>query len=414
MGCLAKAYLVQNIFFLLIIFLFPAQEAGGSERRLEPVERRILAEIKSYNDARKFPDKRCHFTDRYKIYLIDNFEQNVPLIPEIRTSHGELLRRIIVSGRDDIDLEIIDTGLTKGLALVLAYLENGECADAVVSSIPGSNYSYGQLNTFIETPEPIASRNILRFRKSLLERVKGLALNGYPSVDWLDNLKANPSKLMNDSIKLNFIEALQRYSVPVLLPYGNVDTPYDGESRNVNLLSLSLGAKVFSGADGNEKPLTDYPDSILSSGRSKAVFTLRECPHPTDVFYALLDVNEDGVFDYTFKRDNFIAFQRDGELLYAPPVMEKYEFEKLKEILGSSADCSVADKKVFAADQYKQLCALCRTLPIPEQETSYYWLNSSSNPWVTAFNASCRNRGQLYGTSFIPPNLVKELLPRSH
>lgn len=406
-------YKIKDFFFyqiIVVVFLCSVSQSLAVGVGKDSIEKRMLAEIKTWDGQRTFPDKRCHQRDLYSVYLIDNFEQNVPVIPELKTSHGELLRRIIISGRDDITIRVINTSLSKGLALVLAYLQSGECADAVVSSIPGSNYSYGQLNTILQTPDPISPRNVLRFRKPLLNQIKSFALEGYPSVSWFDQLDANAAKLMNDSIKLNFIEAIAKYSVPVILPYGNVDSLYEGESRNVNLLSLSLGAKVYSGADQNRQPLPDYPHSILSSGRSKAVFNIRECPHPTNSFYALLDINEDEIFDYTFKRDNVIAFYQNGQMQYAPPVIDDERFEQYFAAINDSSDCKFDSAVVFTDRQYEKLATVCTSLP-PKDKGKYHWFRDADEASLVNFDAVCRNRGKLFGTSFIPPNLVKQILP---
>ncbi|UCD31379.1 MAG: hypothetical protein JSV38_11325, partial [Desulfobacterales bacterium] len=114
----------------------------------EQIEKEIIKKITSdlFVEARE--DQRCQYKDKYVVYLIDNFEQSVELIPEVTTTHGDLIRKILISGRDDIAVKTLNTSLSKGLAMVIHDLLQDKCADAVISSIPGSNYSYRQINSF--------------------------------------------------------------------------------------------------------------------------------------------------------------------------------------------------------------------------------------------------------------------------
>ena len=62
-----------------------------------------------------------------RVYLIDNFEQDLYLVPEVRTSHGDMLLRLLQAGRDDIQVRILNTSLSKRLALVIQDLLEGVC-----------------------------------------------------------------------------------------------------------------------------------------------------------------------------------------------------------------------------------------------------------------------------------------------
>lgn len=72
------------------------------------------------------------FTDFKKSVWIDDFEQNVDIVPEIRTSHGEMLSRLLQSGRNDIAVTTFNTALSKGLAQIIDQLRNGACIDAII------------------------------------------------------------------------------------------------------------------------------------------------------------------------------------------------------------------------------------------------------------------------------------------
>jgi len=67
---------------------------GGSARAESSVvrlEKQVLKKIAAEDFNRQQVDRRCHAPNRYRVYLIDNFEQDFNLIPEVMTSHGELL-----------------------------------------------------------------------------------------------------------------------------------------------------------------------------------------------------------------------------------------------------------------------------------------------------------------------------------
>lgn len=168
--------------------------------------------------------------------MIDNFEQRVELIPEITTTHGEVVQKILVSGRSDIIVKTLNTSLSKGLALVLDDLMQGECADAVISSMPGSNYSYSQ-------------DNILNFQEELKRLLKKIAYNGFPSVTWLEQVDVNSSKLRNDAKMVAFADALGMFKIPFLIPYGNKDASYKNEVRSVNILSLVPNVRAYCASD---------------------------------------------------------------------------------------------------------------------------------------------------------------------
>lgn len=58
--------------------------------------------------------------------------------------------------------------------------------------------------------------------------LRDIATHGFPSVAWLQNVDVNSVKLRNDARKFVLIEALGRFNVPVILPYGNRDARYKG------------------------------------------------------------------------------------------------------------------------------------------------------------------------------------------
>ena len=125
----------------------------------KPSGSHIEKEIQEYIGSAPFHtfqgDGRCRDAARYRVYLIDSFSQAINLVPEVRTSHGELLMRLLNTGRDDIEVVVLNTSLSRGLARVIQDLVEGACVDAVVSSIPGSNYTYDQISSLFPGREPI-------------------------------------------------------------------------------------------------------------------------------------------------------------------------------------------------------------------------------------------------------------------
>lgn len=101
---------------------------------------------------------------------------------------------------------------------------------------------------------------------------------------------------------VTFSDVLGRFSIPILIPYGNKDAHYRNEARKVNLLSLVSNVRAYSASDEFGYKLTEYPHSPLSIGYGRAIYHVREIPHDQNPFLAHLDVNEDGFIDYTFER----------------------------------------------------------------------------------------------------------------
>jgi hypothetical protein len=90
-----------------------------------------------------------------------------------------------MTGRDDIELIIMNTALSKGLKQVIGDLIEGECVDAVVSSVPGSNYAYGQISTLLPGRPNIDSENILCYRDDLRNLLGDIAFGiCHPSNGW--------------------------------------------------------------------------------------------------------------------------------------------------------------------------------------------------------------------------------------
>jgi hypothetical protein len=376
------------------------------------IERGVREYIGS-EDFRTFQDdRRCRNAARYRVYLIDSFEQAINLVPEVRTSHGELLVKLLKTGRDDIEVVILNTSLSRGMAQVIQDLVEGACADAVVSSIPGSNYTYDQISSLFPGRQPIGPETILYHRNALRQLLRQIAFRGFPSVAWLQNIDVNSVKLRNDARKFVFIEALGRFKVPVILPYGNPDAPYKGQMKSVNLLSLADNARVYSALDQNGERVPGFPYSPLSSGDEPAVYSLTECPHPTDPFKAMLDINNDGYPDYTFFRTGTIPFRDDrGQLDFAPPVTRQHDFAKWIDRIETNADCRIDDDMVVTSDQYRALKSLCPATFNQTVSQPYVWLNAPQHGRVYEFQAECRDRGTISGTSLIPPNKLQELLP---
>jgi hypothetical protein len=235
----------RNLITILIVFLFLGRFSTTAAEVFH-LENKIRQIISSEDIDTFLDDCACPEDRKYRVYMIDNFEQGVELVPEVLTSHGEMLVKILMTGRDDIELIIMNTALSKGLKQVIRDLIKGECVDAVVSSVPGSNYAYGQISTLLPGRPNIDSENILYYRNDLRNLLGDIAFGSLPSAEWLEKIDVNLAKLRNDALKFLYIEALGRFNVPVILPYGNPDTLYKGQIKTVNLLSLASNACVYS------------------------------------------------------------------------------------------------------------------------------------------------------------------------
>jgi hypothetical protein len=375
-------------------------------------EKEISRYITSKGFNTSWSDQRCHDRSTYRVYLIDNFEQRVDLVPEVLTSHGEMLVRLLQADREDIEILVLNTSLSRGLARVIHDLREGACADAVVSSIPGSNYTYDQISSLFSHRVKIASENILYHRSALRTLLRNIAFKGFPSVEWLQAVDVNTAKLRNDALKFVFIEALERFSVPVILPYGNQDVRYKGQIRSVNLLSLAANAQVYTALDQKGERVEGFPYSPLSAGDETAIYSIVECPHPSDPFKAVLDINDDGNHDYVFFRAGKIAYRNTGgKLAFAPPVTRQDEFVKWLDQSETRPTCQIDTQIVLTAGQYQTLQGFCPQVLGDEISQSYVWLNAPGQGLVFEFAPECWDRGKIGGTSVIPPNKLRELLP---
>ena len=402
-------------FSMILVMLLSVQAAGsgfcwaGDTFR---IEKKILDTLRDPSVAAALPNLSCKSDTPWQVFLIDNFEQTVRIIPEITTSHGEMMEKMLRSGRDDIDIIVLDTALSKGLAMVLQRLLAGACVDAVVSSTPGSNYSYAQVGSLLPGPVALTPENILRYRDRLRTLLREIAFKGFPSVAWLERADVNSIKLKNDALKFVFIEALGRFHIPVFLPYGNLDTRHNGEIKAVNLLSLAPNARIYSALDQSGDRIPGYPYSPLGREDGQAVYNIVECPHPRDPYKAQIDINNDGVADYEFFRNGPLAYINEtGHLSFAPPPISRQEFDRFSSNLSRTAGCGLEDSVVVTRDQFlalKQVCPETFTIVL---RTPYIWLNAFPGRPFFEFEAACRNRGQITGTSVIPPNKVKEWLP---
>lgn len=398
----------QTCITLAILFLIPSLLPIAAAA---PIERKILNHIASPGFAPDQPDRTCRYQGKFVVYLIDNFEQPVQLIPEVRTTHGELLRRILESGRDDIVIKQLNTSLTRGLALVINDLRQGQCADAVISSIPGSNYTYTQINSLLPDIPEIRPQNILRNRERLVNLMEDIAFSGFPSHTWVNQIRVNTSKLMNDARKIAFAKALEKFKIPLLIPYGNEDSNYLKEERSINILSLVGIVRAYSALDQLGQRITGFPYSPLSHGDEQAVYNIVEMPHHEDPLLAHLDVNSDGHADFTFRREGRIAFRnRQGTLSFSPPLVSDYQFENLKIRDATGNPHILTQEYVLTTEQYREIHALGLVRFDPPEGRGYIWLNAPDQKAPFHFKAVQWIRGLIRGTSLIPPNKVKELL----
>jgi hypothetical protein len=259
---------------------------------------------------------------------------------------------------------------------------------------------------------PIAPENILYHRSALRKFLRTVAFQGFPSVEWLTKIEVNSIKLRNDARKFAFIEALGRFNVPVILPYGNSDTRYKGRIRSLNLLSLASNAKVYSALDQGGNRVQGFPYSPLSSGDETAVYDIVECPHPDDPFKTVLDINEDGNREYIFFRTGKIAYRNTrGMLDFAPPVLRQDRFVKWLAGVKVDPDRRFDKEIVLTAAQYRELTRAHPMAFDRPTTKSFVWLNSADHGRVFDFDPACWARGKISGTSVIPPLKLKELLP---
>lgn len=391
-----------------LLFTLNADPSMSRPPTLEVAMLHKLGSLRGENGT----DYRCRLPKSYRVYLIDNFDQSLQLIPEVATTHGDLIRRILLSGRDDIEIISLNTSLSRGLAQVLEKLANGGCADGVISSIPGSNYSYHQVSTLLPETVELTPDNILDYEEKLKQLIRRIAFNGFPSLEWLKKIDVNSIKLREDARKLVFLETLGKLNIPVILPYGNGDSNYHGRAKKLNLLSLAEGTEVYSGTDFNGRLLPGFPTSPLSTGDALAVYKLVECPDRYDSSLRHLDVNMDGVTDFSYTyHDRLPYYNEDNDLAYAPPLLNEPEFKKIINDNNSLKDMGELSF-VLSKEQYQRLRRQTDTSlpPMPERKT-LAWLNPPRHKDIRFFNSQCRQRGSIMGTSLIPPMKIKERLP---
>lgn len=406
-------YCIKFLFFVTIIHLGLSSCLWARDL---PLEKSVIKQLFTDTVVNGGKKGRCNESDKYIVYLIDNFDQYVPVVPALQISHGELMYAMLVSGRDDIAVKTLNTTLSGGLATVLSELLEGGCVDGVISSIPGSNYSYRQVSSFLSDGIVLKPGNILEYRADLLNIMLSIAVHGFPSVKWLMQADVNPIKLREDARKIFFIEKLGQLGIPVLLPYGNVDGYHRGQERNVNLLGLSEYSLIYSAKGSRGKPLPGFPSSPLSSGSEIAQYQVVECPDYINVQRVNVDVNDDGYPDFIYTRNGVIPYyEQDGSLSFSPPFATEEEFLEILKSTKEYGDKISNREIVFTNAQYQQfsqVCPNCVVPNFPEDLKDFVWFNSSKHDRTISFNSQCEHKGEISGTSLIPPIKIKELLPK--
>lgn len=406
-------YLVQLCSILLVVFSIVI--TNGYCRPL-PVENRLIYSLANHDIDFNHRESPCKTQDKYTVYLIDNFDQMVKISAEITVSHGDLLQKILLSGRDDIDVHSLNTSLNRGLALVLDEMLRGKCVDAIISSIPGSNYSYSQASSILQQDITLSDDNLLDYLEPMRQTIRNIGLVGFPSTEYLTDLKVNSVKLRNDARKVVLMEAIGKFGVPVILPYGNIDYLDHGEVKMINILGLATNVRIFSGLDSQGRRLENYPYSPLSSGDAQAVHQITECPDHEDPTIANLDINDDGISDFQYKRTDIIPYyDEDANLSYTPSLISSLEYQRLKQDTPYNSHANSDLGYVVTTAQYLKLIKkpFIRLTTQTQQnlkKNSLVWINSPKYGYDFAFNPQCQIRGQLIGTSLIPPTKVKEIL----
>ncbi len=405
-----------NIKLFFIIIFIPFSSHTSLWARDLPLEKSVLQQLLNYTAVLTERSGKCDIPDKYTVYLIDNFDQTIPVVPGLQISHGELMYAMLVSGRNDIEVKTLNTTLNNGLAVVLAELLEGGCVDGVISSIPGSNYSYRQVSSFLPVHIDLNPENILDYRADLREMMISIAVQGFPSVEWLMRSDVNPIKLREDARKIFFIEKLGELGVPVLLPYGNIDGYHRGEERNINLLSLSEFAMIFSAKGYGGKPMPGFPSSPLSSGYEIAQYQVIECPDYDDALRVNVDVNNDGFSDFSYNRGGAIPYyDEDGSLSRSPPLATSEEFLEILREAADGGSLAFSQEIVFSLEQYQQFiytCPECAASFSPLELKDFVWFNSSKHGRTISFYSQCEQKNEISGTSLIPPMKIKELLPQ--
>ena len=208
-----------------------------------------------------------------------------------------------------------------------------------------------------------------------------------------------------------FADALGRFGIPILIPYGNKDATYRNEIRKVNILSLASNVRAYSASDEFGYKLTEYPYSPLSIGYGRAIYHVREIPHNQNPFLAHLDVNEDGFIDYTFERKGGIAFRdAKGLLAFSPPLLSENEFSCLKDRIINNDTHELNDSIVLTTDQYRELMKLGFEPNDLALRKDYLWFNSPHMAMPFQFSAASWVRALITGTSLIPPDKIKDVL----
>lgn len=383
---------------------------SDAQYRSDQIEKKMLKAIMSEPFERFAADFQCSEESIYRVVLIDNFDQAISIIPEVKTTHGEMVKTLLQSGRRDIQIQSMNTALSKGLAMVIEQVMDGHCLDLVVSSTPGSNYTYEQISSLLGPGTVLNENNILAFKSDIQQLIHQIATQGFPSVAWLQAADINSIKLKNDALKYVFIQALGRLNIPVILPYGNQDTRYKGRNKSLNLLSFADNAMVYSGLDQYGRKLPDFPYSPVSSGSAQAVYPIVECPIKEKPHMARIDINDDGYWDYTFQRQQGIPYKdASGVLRMAPLAITDDDFERR---FGNKNEMRrLADfERVFTRSQFKILQQEIKDLSVYPVTKAYVWIHSKSQGPFFEFDAVCRPRGVLQGTSVIPPHKAKEWL----
>lgn len=193
------------------------------------------------------------------------------------------------------------------------------------------------------------------------------------------------------------------------------DSTHGGEEKVVNLLSLSPFARVYSGLNSGGNRLKDYPYSPLSAGNEKAVYKIVECPDADDPRLAEIDVNSDGYSDFSYKRTDTIPYyDHQANLAFAPPLINDKEFSVLLQKYESAHPELITNQLVLTRKQYATLSARWPSYPRLSAEflrERLVWLKSAEDVTPFFFNPQCQVRGQIVGTSLIPPMKVREILP---
>jgi hypothetical protein len=268
-------------------------------------------------------------SEKKNLYIIDNFRQEIFKHNDIIITHGDLLKRITSTRNLNAKIIKVDSTLEIGLKRVIDDINNGYRVDGVISSIPGRNFSYVELENLFDYPIIINSKTLADQKKLIKERI--LSISDFCGDSQCSGRKFNKFyKVSIAATIIKRIEQITKNKIPIVVAYGNPDLDRYGNSRDVNILALANGVKAFAGGDENGNLLKDYPYSDLAGGVKRAIFEVRLIQDSLNGSFFGIDFNEDGKSEFILEKHDFkldvpyVIGYIEGTSLIPPNVIEDF------------------------------------------------------------------------------------------